>query len=62
MLDDLRDHDATPDEQERAWMSIDLTAIALRLVVLASLAVAIGLGAAQIVAPNMSGPVAAAER
>ena len=62
MLDDLRDHDTMPNAQERAWMSVDLAAIGLRLVVLVSLAVAIGLAASQIVAPNTPDPVVAAQR
>ena len=43
-------------------MSIDLTAVGLRLVVLVSLAVAIGLAASQMVAPYTPDPVIAAQR
>ncbi len=61
MLDDLRNHDTQPTAQERAWMSVEPIAVLLRLVVLASLAVAIGLAATQITAPSTHDPVIATQ-
>jgi hypothetical protein len=62
MLDDLRNHDTEPNEQERAWMSVDPLAVLMRLAVLAILAVAIGLSATQIAAPPASDSVVAVQR
>jgi hypothetical protein len=62
MLDDLRNHDTEPNEQERAWMSIDPLAVLLRLAVLVVLAVVIGLAATQIAAPPAPNTVFSAER
>ena len=62
MLDDLRNHDTNPNEQERAWMSVDPVAVAVRLLVLASLALTIGLAATQIAAPSASDTIVAARR
>ena len=45
MLEDLRNHDATPTEEERAWLNADPFAVLLRLVVIAGIALAIGLTA-----------------
>ena len=61
MLDDLRNHDTSPNEQERAWMSVDPVAVVARLVVLAVLAVSIGLAATQIAAPPASSAVLASQ-
>ena len=62
MMDDLRNHDTAPNAQERAWMSVDPFAVLLRLVVLASLAVAIGLAASQIASPSRPDTVVASHR
>lgn len=44
MLDDIRNHDARPTEEEFGWMQIDGLSTALRAGVLGALALAIGLG------------------
>ena len=62
MLDDLRNHDTKPNAQERAWMSVDPFAVVLRLVVLASLAVAIGLAATQMAVPSAPDALIAVQR
>jgi hypothetical protein len=50
-MDDLRNHDTKPSAEERAWMSVDPVAVLARLLVLAILAVAIGLSATQLASP-----------
>jgi hypothetical protein len=62
MLDDLRNHDTEPNEQERAWMSLDPLALLMRLAVLAILAIAIGLSATQIAAPSTPDTVVTVQR
>jgi hypothetical protein len=52
MMDDLRNHDTKPTAEEHAWMSVDPVAVVTRLIVLAILAVAVGLSATQIAAPS----------
>jgi hypothetical protein len=43
MLEDIRNHDAIPTDEERAWMRADPLAALVRVVALAALAIAIGL-------------------
>jgi hypothetical protein len=62
MLDDLRNHDTKPNEQERAWMSVDPLAVLTRLAILAILAVAIGLSATQMAAPSAPDAVVTVQR
>jgi hypothetical protein len=50
-MDDLRNHDARPDEYERAWMSIEPVAVAVKLVALAGIALAIGFSVTHLAAP-----------
>jgi hypothetical protein len=61
MMDDLRNHDTKPNAQERAWMAVDPVAVVAKLVVLAILAVSIGLAATQIAAPPASSAVLASQ-
>ena len=49
MLEDLRNHDATPTEQEQAWMAANPFKVLLHLAVLAGIAIAIGLSGTQLV-------------
>ena len=61
MLDDLRkNHDARPNPQERAWMSMDPVAIAVKAVALAGFAMAIAVSATQLTAPSQSATAVAA--
>jgi hypothetical protein len=50
MLEDLRNHDAKPNAQERAWMSFDPVGLAVKLVALAGIALAVGVSATQLAA------------
>jgi hypothetical protein len=59
MLDDLRNHDAIPTEQERAWMATNPFKVLLQVVALAGIAIAIGLSGSQMVQEN-SRPAAVA--
>jgi hypothetical protein len=49
MLEDFRNHDAAPTQQEQAWMATNPFKVLLHLVVLAGIAVAIGLSGTQLV-------------
>jgi hypothetical protein len=59
MLEDFRNHDPKPNEQEVAWMAVNPFAVLVRVVALASLASAIGLAASYHVDPQQ--PTAVAE-
>jgi hypothetical protein len=48
MLEDFRDHDPQPTEQERQWMEANPFNALIRVLALASLAVAIGLSASTV--------------
>ena len=61
MLEDLRNHDAKPNRQEREWMAADPFKAVVRIVVLAGLAFAIGMAASP-TAPEKPATVAAAQR
>ena len=49
MLEDFRNHDAAPTQQEQAWMAANPFKVLLHLVVLASIATAIGVSGTQLV-------------
>ena len=49
MMDDIRNHDATPTAQECAWMQVDGIGAVLRACVLAAVALVVGLGASSLV-------------
>ncbi len=49
MLEDFRNHDATPTAEEREWMDANPFRVVLHLVVLAGIALAIGMSGSQIV-------------
>jgi hypothetical protein len=51
MLEDLRNHDATPTDEERAGLNSNPLAVLLRLAVIASVALAIGLTATVAIDP-----------
>jgi hypothetical protein len=59
-MDDLRNHDARPDEHEQAWMSIEPVAVAVKLVALAGIALAIGVCVTHLPAPPQAPPAVAA--
>jgi hypothetical protein len=49
MLDDLRNHDALPSEEEQRWMAFDDLGMIARAVLLAAAALAIGWGASMLI-------------
>ena len=49
MLDDLRNHDALPTEEESAWVGADAVGLVVRAVALAGLALALGAGVSMLV-------------
>ena len=59
-MEELRGHDPKPNAQERAWMSADPFAVVLKLVVLAGLAIAIGVSVSQVNGPSAPATVAVA--
>ena len=52
MLEDVRNHDATPTAQEREWMATNPFRVLLHLVMLAGIALAIGMSGSQLVQDN----------
>ena len=52
MLEDLRNHDATPTAEEREWMAASPFRVLLHLVVLAGIALAIGVSGSQLAQEN----------
>ncbi len=52
MVDDLRNHDATPNEEERSWIEFDPLLFVLKLAAVAVLGVMIGLYAGLLADPN----------
>ena len=64
MLDDLRNHDALPTDEESAWVAADAVGLIVRAMALAGLALALGASVSMLVDPGASAPpaVAAAAR
>jgi len=52
MLDDLRNHNATPTAEERQWMAIDPFTLVIRTLTLAGVAVLLGLSAHELLGPG----------
>jgi hypothetical protein len=48
MVDDLRDHDAMPTEEELEWMSAKPWSVVIRALALAGIAIAIGVSVSQL--------------
>ena len=53
MVDDLRNHAATPSEEERGWMEFDPFLFVLKLTAVAVLGIMIGLYAGLLSDPDM---------
>ena len=49
MLEDIRNHDATPTTEESEWMSTDLLGLVLRAAALAAVALSVGLSATVVI-------------
>ena len=47
MLDDIRNHDPRATEKERGWMDTSPVEVAVRVVILASVSIVIGIAASQ---------------
>jgi hypothetical protein len=62
MLDDLRNHDALPSEEEQRWMALDDLGMIARAFLLAAAALAIGWGASALVDAHDHDVLAAAAR
>ena len=60
MLDDFRNHDATPTREEAEWVSTDAIALVVKSVGLAGLALAIGVAASVLISPTLDVPAIAA--
>ena len=56
MVDDLRDHDALPNEEEIAWMSAEPLAVVMKALALAAIAIAIGVSVSQLLTNEESFP------
>jgi len=52
MVDDLRNHDAAPNEEERGWIEFDPFVFVLKLAAVAILGVMIGVYAGLLADPN----------
>ena len=60
-MDEIRNHDAKPTAEEAEWMSTDAIALIVKSLGLAGLALAIGVAASVVVAPDkIEVPIAAA--
>ena len=56
MVDDLRDHDALPSEEELEWMSAEPVTIVIKALALAGIAIAIGVSVSQLLTHEESYP------
>jgi hypothetical protein len=56
MLDDLRNPDALPSEEELAWMSAEPLTVVLKALALAAIAIAIGVSVSQLLTNEESFP------
>ena len=56
MVDDVRDHDAMPTEEELEWMSVKPVTIVIKAVALAGIAIAIGVSVSQLLTQEQSYP------
>jgi hypothetical protein len=61
MLDDIRNHDAIPTDEEREWMAMHEIAAIARAILLAAVALSIGWGASTFVDEQLRPAVAAAQ-
>ena len=62
MLEDFRDHDPNPTVHEQAWMQANPYPAVIRVLLLAMVAVMIGLSAGNEPSPETPSPVSAAAR
>jgi hypothetical protein len=62
MVDDVRNHDAEPNEEERGWLEFDPLVFALKLAAVAVLGLMIGVYASLLADPDMRSATAMEER
>lgn len=60
MLDDLRNHDALPTDEEAAWVGADAVGLIVRAMALAGLALALGASVSMLVDAGLAAPPAVA--
>jgi hypothetical protein len=60
MVDDLRNHDATPSAEELAWMSAKPFPVLLRALALAGVAIAMGVSVSHLLSQEDAYPPVAA--
>jgi hypothetical protein len=58
MLDDVRNHDAMPTDEEREWMALHEVVTIVRAIVLATVALGIGWGASMLIGEQVRPAVA----
>jgi hypothetical protein len=56
MLDDLRDHDALPNDEEIEWLSTSPVTVVIKALALAGIAIAIGVSVSQLLTHEQSYP------
>jgi hypothetical protein len=56
MVDDVRDHDALPSDEELAWMSTNPLTLVVKALALAGIAIAIGVSVSQLLMTEESYP------
>jgi hypothetical protein len=56
MLDDLRDHDALPTDEEAEWLDANPVAVVIKALAMAGIAIAIGVSVSQLLTHEESYP------
>lgn len=60
MLDDIRNHDPLPTEEESGWVGADAVGLIVRAMALAGLALALGASVSMLADPGAAAPSAVA--
>jgi hypothetical protein len=60
MLDDVRNHEALPTEEESAWVQADALGLIARALALAAVALVLGLGASMLLDSGLVAPASVA--
>lgn len=60
MLDDIRNHDPLPTEEESGWVGADAVGLIVRAMALAGLALALGVSVSMLADPGAVAPSAVA--
>jgi hypothetical protein len=59
MLEDLRNHDATPTDEEKAWITGDLGQMLVRSAALVAIATTVGIGVSHAIDASQTGTLVA---